>query len=339
MQKEKKKKLIKILTSVLFVVGFFVIALKTNAATYFEDDFDGYADSPANHGWGVPSAATVENSDSPNGGRAMKFTIQATGTAQYWSEFDPNPSGEFSDGYVAFWAKVEGHTDGTAGGVKWIKLFSADYGGPTPNSYANVTFGQAYGSGQFWSLGTGDGWGISNDTQAEYRYIGTVAAGSWSSGTSYSAGYTAGYGTNKIYSCKSNHVAAADNQPGVGANWQTYWDLVGTITTYSASFYAPSGWHFYEYRVKHNIDNNFDGEFAVWVDGVLKIRVENMRNRNNANSMDWNSASLVNHVENAAPSEYYIYFDDIKTSDTYLEYTPSGSDVTSPANPSGLSVS
>lgn len=339
MQKERKKNLTKILLGTLFIAVFFATASKTNAATYFEDDFDGYVDSPANHGWGIPSAVTIETSDSPNGGRAMKFAVQATGTEQYWSDFDPNPSGEFSDGYIAFWAKVEGHTDGTAGGVKWIKLFSADYGGPTPNSYANVTFGQTYSAGQFWDFGTGDGFGISNDTQAGYRYNGYVSSGSWSAGTTYSAGYGYGYGTNSVYSCKLGHTASSDNQPGIGPNWQTYWDRVGVITASSAPFYAPSGWHFYEYRVKHNTDNNFDGEFAVWVDGILKIRVENMRNRNNANSMDWNSASLVNHVENAAPSEYYIYFDDIKTSDTYLEYIPSGSDNVSPANPSGLSVS
>jgi hypothetical protein len=320
---------------IFFLLAIFLMLPNfSKAAIYFQDNFDGYADSPTNHGWGITSAANVENGDSPDGGRVLKFTIQTRGTAQYWSEFDPNPNGTFEDGYIGFWAKEVGHTDGTAGGVKWLKLFSADYSA----TYANVTFGQGYGDGMFGSIGSGEGSGLTNDTQTGYRMSGTVSAGNWSVGTSYTVGNTTGYGTNKIYSCKLNHVATTNDQPGIGANWTTYWDLVGTIVNSSVAFYAGEGWHYYEYYMKHNTDNNFDGEFASWRDGELKIRVTGVRNRNNANSMDWDSASLVNHVEIAAPTEYYIYFDDIKTSDTYMEYVPPATDSVAPSAPSGIGV-
>lgn len=308
-----------------------------SAAVLFHDNFDGYTDSPANHGWTIPSAATIENGDSPDGGRVLKFDIQNGGTAQYWTNFDPNPNGTFSDGYISFWAKETNHADGTPGGVKWLKLFSADYGGTTA-TYANVTFGQDYGLGRFYQVSSGEGFPVVNDTQAAYNFNGYVAAGTWYPNTIYQAGYTSGYATHQIYTAKVTHTSAADNEPGVGANWRQYWDLVGTVTSYSAPFYSGDGWHFYEYRVKHNTDNNFDGEFAMWLDGQQKISVTGMRNRNNVNAMDWNSASLVNHVENPPLSPYQIYFDDIKTSDTYIPYASTVSDTIAPAAPSGLTV-
>jgi hypothetical protein len=38
-----------------FVSVFSQIIFPTDAAIYFEDNFDGYSDSPTNHGWHVPS--------------------------------------------------------------------------------------------------------------------------------------------------------------------------------------------------------------------------------------------------------------------------------------------
>ncbi|HOF42238.1 MAG TPA: hypothetical protein PLF30_02305 [Candidatus Moranbacteria bacterium] len=338
MFKNSSRKKIDILTIFIVIACCFCFAQKSEAAILFEDNFDGYSDSPENHGWDIPSAANVENCDSPDGGRCLRFSIQARGTAQYWSNFDPNPSGTFEDGYIAFWAKEEGHEDGTAGGVKWLKLFSADYHN-NPSTYANVTFSQTYQTGRFSGINCGPGTSPLNDTQVAYGYEGFVGAGTWRVDTEYTAGNSAGYGTNSAYVCKVNHVSSENNRPGVGPNWEDYWIKIGTITNHSSAFYTGSGWHYYEYYVKHNTDDNLDGEFAVWVDGELKIRVANMRNRNNANSMDWDSASLVNHVEIEAPNMYYIYFDDIKTSDSYIEYVTPQEDTTAPSSPCGLSVS
>jgi hypothetical protein len=189
----------------------------------------------------------------------------------------------------------------------------------------------------FYQVECGDGYTTQGDMVTGYRYNGDVGAGTWHSDTYYLAGYTSGYGSNKIYSCKTTHTASIDNQPGVGLNWETYWDLIGTISEYSASFYTGEGWHYYEYYMKHNTDDNFDGQFSVWVDGELKIDVIDMRNRNNANSLDWDVASLIDHVEIAAPSEYYIYIDDVTTSAEYIEYSVAG-DTTPPSYPMGLSV-
>ncbi|MDQ1284580.1 MAG: hypothetical protein QG620_928, partial [Patescibacteria group bacterium] len=205
----------KVFTFIASVLVGFCCAESSQAAILFEDDFDNYADSPANHGWDIPSSVVVESGDSPEGGRCLKFTISENGTAQYWSNFDPNPNGTFEDGYIAFWAKQEGHTDGASGGVKWLKLFSSDY----PATYANVTWGQTYETGIFGSVSAGSGYGPTNDTQVGYRYSGLVSAGNWLAGTGYSAGYTSGYGTNQIYSCRLSHTASSDNRPGIGAEW------------------------------------------------------------------------------------------------------------------------
>jgi hypothetical protein len=249
------------------------------AATYLSDNFDGYADDPTNHGWSLPDTFSVVSSDSPDGGRAIMATVLASGT-QYWSSIDPNPSGVFNDGYIGFWVKFVNQSQDTAGGNKFLKLFSADY----PTTAANVTFAQEYTSGQFWQISHGNGETPINDTQEVFRYNGTKSAGA-----------------------------------------------VGTITDYSAPFYLTDGnWHWWECRVKLNTDGNTDGAFAVWVDGIQKINVINVKNRHDDNARDWDEMSLVNYIHSSPPSTYYVYFDKITTSDTYIGVPDGGSSDTTP---------
>jgi len=258
----------------------FIVTSQASATVYLSDNFDGYADSPENHGWGLPDTFSVVSSDSPDGGRAIMATVLDSGT-KYWSGIDPNPSGVFNDGYIGFWVKFVNQSQGTAaGGSKFLKLFSADY----PTTYSNVTFGQIYASGIFAVISHGNGDLTINDSSEIFRYDGTKSAGA-----------------------------------------------VGTITDYSAPFYLSDGnWHWWECRVKLNTDGNTDGAFAVWVDGIQKINVINVKNRNDANTRDWNAMSLVNYIDSSPPSTYYVYFDKITTSDTYIGVPDGGSSDTTP---------
>ena len=257
----------------------FIVTSQASATVYLSDNFDGYADSPENHGWSLPSRFTVVSSDSPDGGRAIMATVLASQT-RYWSGIDPNPSGVFNDGYIGFWVKFVNQSPATAGGSKFLKLFSADY----PTTYSNVTFAQKYTSGQFAQISHGNGDSTTNDTQQTFNYDGTKTSGA-----------------------------------------------VGTITDYSAPFYLTDGnWHWWECRVKLNTDGNTDGAFAVWVDGTQKINVINVKNRNDANTRDWNAMSLVNYINSSPPSTYYVYFDKITTSDTYIGVPDGGSSDTTP---------
>ena len=257
----------------------FIVTSQASATVYLSDNFDGYADSPENHGWSLPDTFSVVSSDSPDGGRAIMATVLDSGT-KYWSSIDPNPSGVFNDGYIGFWVKFVNQSQATAGGSKFLKLFSADY----PTTYSNVTFGQIYSSGRFAQISHGNGGSTTSDTQEVFQYDGTKSAGA-----------------------------------------------VGTITDYSAPFYLTDGnWHWWECRVKLNTDGNTDGAFAVWVDGIQKINVINVKNRHDDNTRDWNSMSLVNYIHSSPPSTYYVYFDKITTSDTYIGVPDGGSSDTTP---------
>lgn len=80
--------------------------------------------------------------------------------------------------------------------------------------------------------------------------------GAWVSGFSYSQdvdsdnddGHVVTQG-GQYYRCKLSHTSAAGNQPGIGASWATYWDLltlpgVGTIC---------SVWFYVQFATGHEI--------------------------------------------------------------------------------------
>lgn len=58
----------------------FIVTSQASATVYLSDNFDGYADSPENHGWSLPDTFSVVSSDSPDGGRAIMATVLTSGT-------------------------------------------------------------------------------------------------------------------------------------------------------------------------------------------------------------------------------------------------------------------
>lgn len=149
---------------------FFAIIFPTDAAIYFEDNFDGYSDSPTNHGWHVPSTR-VEIYEGPETrfGRCIRHTINSNGT-HYSFSHDPYPAGIVDDIYVGFYYKST-HVKGTGGGHKFLKLF----GWIDSNDYANITFGQTYQTGAFWQVSYGDGMGMIGDSTCVARYNGLIS--------------------------------------------------------------------------------------------------------------------------------------------------------------------
>ena len=60
--------------------------------------------------------------------------------------------------------------------------------------------------------------------------------GAWASGNSYVIGDLAA--DSGAYFCIAPHTAAAGNEPGVGASWQTYWAALQTVTgTYQSTYF------------------------------------------------------------------------------------------------------
>lgn len=60
--------------------------------------------------------------------------------------------------------------------------------------------------------------------------IGSTPA--WAIGRSYKAGDVL-YHNGVLYQAQIDHIAAADNEPGVGINWGTYWDLIEGTSGYA----------------------------------------------------------------------------------------------------------
>ena len=132
---------------------------------YFEDDFDGYSDSPANHGWtgGTSDKFSFPDNEGFGGSKCVKVTYDESGTPPYWfgkSISDLN----LQELYIRFYFKLE---DPHGASFKFLKLFGKQF---APEGYANSTF--AASAGNFYAIAYGDGSGVENDTQKEIRYSG-----------------------------------------------------------------------------------------------------------------------------------------------------------------------
>lgn len=132
----------------------------------FSDDFDGYADSPANHGWSVGSAVSVVDNGCRSG-RCVKIAYTAEGTAAYIFQRTISTP----ELWVRFYFKMSSHANPGGGGFKFLKLF----GYRTGTNYANVTVGHPrYEDGRMPGVYAGDTTGLTNDASALYRFAGTT---------------------------------------------------------------------------------------------------------------------------------------------------------------------
>jgi hypothetical protein len=150
---------------ICFVVFFGMVICKgVEAEIIFQDDFDGYSDSPANHGWGVSSNISMVNGQGVNESRCAMVTYVRSGTSPYW--FGVNV-GDLNRNalYIRFYFKV----DDPSGGCKFLKLFGKQ---KQPEGYANTTVAIKYTSSLLYEISYGNGGGTTNDTQTVIRYAG-----------------------------------------------------------------------------------------------------------------------------------------------------------------------
>ncbi|MGP8323230.1 MAG: T9SS type A sorting domain-containing protein [Methanosarcinaceae archaeon] len=171
----KQNKIIK--SKVFFITVFLVFAGILNMNVYaqiiFQDDFDGYSDSPENHGWGMSSNISVADTGGLNGSRGIIVTYNTSGTSPYW--FGKNVSDEqINNIYVRFYFKIHdpeyaGTEDAYYGGCKFLKIFGSQDG----DGYANTTWGINYNHPVIREVSYGNGSGIDNDCQCIIRFAGS----------------------------------------------------------------------------------------------------------------------------------------------------------------------
>lgn len=150
----------------LFPILFLIVASTSQGAILFSDNFDGYADSPANHGWSMGSSVSVVESGCRSG-RCVKIAYVNEGTSAYVFQ----RSISTPEIWVRFYFKMSNHANPGGGGFKFLKLF----GSRTLNSYANATFGPDYNNGILGGVLCGDGVFLENDTNIVYRFNGNIS--------------------------------------------------------------------------------------------------------------------------------------------------------------------
>ncbi len=155
--------------SITIAIGLIVWSATIAAAgIIFEDNFDGYSDSPLNHGWSVMgSQVAATTTGGFKGTRGIEITYNSPGYGNF--VFNKNIADLKLNGmYVRFYFKV----DNPSGGSKFMKFFGVRNG----DNYANTTFAINYFGSNLYEISYGDGQGISNDTASVIRYAGNVVS-------------------------------------------------------------------------------------------------------------------------------------------------------------------
>lgn len=148
---------------ILFVVMFSCVL--SHAAVFFEDNYDGYSDSPNNHGWHMGANVSVQDGVGYLNTRGVKVVYNTSGTEPYWFGQDIE-SQNISEIYVSFRFKIE---NTPTGGVKFLKIFGKTF---DPKGYANTTFGLDQSRGTFKEVAYGPGISVNNDTQVTAKFDG-----------------------------------------------------------------------------------------------------------------------------------------------------------------------
>jgi hypothetical protein len=217
--------------SIVAIIGLIAWSATTAiAGIIFEDNFNGYSDSPLNHGWSVMgSQVTPANTGGFNNTRGIKITYNHQGYGDF--VFNKNiASLKLQEMHVRFYFKV----DNPSGGSKFMKFF----GIRNKNNYANTTFMIQYWNSTLFEISYGNGSSITNDTQAVIRYAGDKIS------------------DNKVKVL----VAKGPYDPRDGK------------------------WHCFEVYMRYNDNSQRNGEYKVWIDGVLWVHATHVKNRNDLNS-------------------------------------------------------
>lgn len=149
------------LIKLFLILALFPLTL--NAVTYLSDNFDGYADSPENHGWDLYTSpyTTVRDTDGVGGTRCVR--MQYSSADGRYARIDPNPSSTtFGGGYFRFYVKVTGFTNQSP---KICKFFG---GTEPPDDYSNVTLQPDYDSGYIEQIQSGNGIETDGDNTCGY---------------------------------------------------------------------------------------------------------------------------------------------------------------------------
>lgn len=351
-------------TKLLKILFLFAMILSVphfaQAQIYFQDNFESYngnLDTPASlWSYHSPNATTLGTS----GGRSGQYGIYSVATDPINDQnnvFQANiGSLNLSQVYVSFWAKapviyggamLKGSIDATQTTFETWDITKL------PQAPATIVIGteQISCTGESGNFLTGCTRGVNGSvstTHADWSYVlyqraskflkvfGKRDAPTGYANTTFGIDYT----DNRMDAVSFGDGIATDNDTNTNVGYDgSHWDPLVVVNNFSSSFNPFDGqWHHYDYFVKHNTNGNRDGEFDVWIDGVLRLKATNIKNRNDLNSLYWDYIQLGAYTPAPQMKGYAIDYDDVVISSDLYPYTTSPSDVIAPAAPSGLAV-
>jgi hypothetical protein len=89
------------------------------------------------------------------------------------------------------------------------------------------------------------------------------------------------------------------------------------VQTYGKEVVPDNTWHCVEFYMKYNSNNNRDGEYKLWLDGVLILHATNVKNRHNDNTPEFSRIGFGDYTATSTGTRY-IYYDNIVFSDEYI---------------------
>lgn len=203
----------------------------------------------------------------------------ATGDSYVWAAYDLSALA-LSDIYIEFRAKMPGAKQG----LKFLKIFGGESGGPAPN-YANTTFAlDATGidNGALVYAAFGDGSTTANDT----------ANGVWLAGIN---------DPDRAY----HGIGRADGLATVSTPQNAIWPSSAWGTA----------WHHFRFHVKFNsgtsaLNEVNDGELYVEIDGVVYVDASGLFNRHYTNA-PIDRVEFFGWAQNGT-TPFELWYDDIR---------------------------
>lgn len=196
-----------------------------------------------------------------------------------------------------------------------------------------VQFKLYYSPGYDWSAGNNKQMIIGTDDGIRHD---NICCNPWVSHyITLSAG---GTGTQGYFDVEGNNK----HNPSVGHNW---FDLDPNINGFDQNnrYYIQTGrWYTVEIRRRLNDSGQSNGIFEMWIDGQKVAEYNNVLYRvplDGAYGADFNYGTnfvmLSTYINNPAPKEQSMYYDDAILSSTYIGF---GNDNTSPSPPANLRI-
>jgi hypothetical protein len=107
-----------------------------------------------------------------------------------------------------------------------------------------------------------------------------------------------------------------DAQNTINLSGSTYDNQISFVA-YTTDFIPNNTWTCYEFYMKYNTDGSRDGEYKVWIDGILRVHAISVKNRNDVNVRGISQIQLGGYTHGSI-NPWHIWYDNIVVSDRYI---------------------